>query len=410
MPGTVLTPQARRALTQFPREIDDYALARYFTLTDQERAEIRRYRGGHNRLGFACQLCWLRWLGWQPKGRAGAPVEAIALLAQQLNLPVSRLANYAPHPRMWREHADLARKALGWRIYRQAEEKGLEAWLFDEALHHNNLRGLLDSAISYLRREHIVRPGLTVLERLVARVRTRAEAHLGQLVDALLTVEQKKELDALIAASGPGDTSRLQFLKSPPGKPTSRSLLSLLDKIERVRDLGIEGLDLSTINPNRRKVLAREAARLFPIDLRRVEAPRRYAMLVCLLDELLCTFNDQAIEMHSQLLRETANRSEGRQNKELIQRRQLIHTHMTLLKDVGQVVLNDRVTDSEVRPAIFKVISRAKLAQVVKECEALAKPEAVTHLTFLSGSYSAVRAAFPRNAPTPRDGRRRSVV
>ncbi len=49
--------------------LDEYILTRYFTLTVQDRAEVLHCRGDHNRLGFACQLCWLSRLnsGEQPE-------------------------------------------------------------------------------------------------------------------------------------------------------------------------------------------------------------------------------------------------------------------------------------------------------------------------------------------------------
>lgn len=144
----------------------------------------------------------------------------------------------------------------------------------------------------------VVRPGLTVLERLVMTTRARAETHLGHLIDKRLTDEQKKGLDALIAPAGLGETTPLQFLKEPPSKASAKSLLTLLDKIERLRALGVATLDLSGLNPNRRRALAREAQRLFPIDLRRFKPAHRYALLVCLLSELLLATNDHAVETH----------------------------------------------------------------------------------------------------------------
>ncbi|MBU4224621.1 MAG: DUF4158 domain-containing protein [Chloroflexi bacterium] len=61
MARSILTAQARRIFSEFPATIDKYALVRYFTLTAQDRQVIGRCRGSHNRLGFACQIGWLRW-------------------------------------------------------------------------------------------------------------------------------------------------------------------------------------------------------------------------------------------------------------------------------------------------------------------------------------------------------------
>lgn len=173
-------------------------------------------------------------------------------------------------------------------------------------------------------------------------------------------------------------------------------MLELLDKIEAVRALGIETLDLSVLNPNRRRVLAREARRLLPVELRRLEAPHRYALLVCFLAELLRDLNDQAVETHDQVLRELFNRSEGRRNAEVVKRGKTFNTHTHLLRRIGQVVLDDQITDAEVRIAMFKVASRAEWERVVQECEALAQPEDYNFLSFANGSYSYLRQFGPR--------------
>lgn len=164
-----------------------------------------------------------------------------------------------------------------------------------------------------------------------------------------------------------------------------------------MRKLGIENLNLSPLNPNRRKILAREARRLYPTHLRRFPAPRRYALLVCLLSEMLSGFNDQAVETYDQILREMQNRSQGRQKKELFERRQTITTHLQLLRRIGQTVLDQQIADAELRPAIFKIISRKKLDQAIQDCEELAQTEETDNvLTRLRNNYSPIRRFSPR--------------
>ncbi|MHB8577908.1 MAG: DUF4158 domain-containing protein, partial [Dehalococcoidia bacterium] len=57
----VLTAAERSALLAFPTEPD--ALIRHYTFDERDLTRIRRHRGGHNRLGFAVQLCCLRFPG-----------------------------------------------------------------------------------------------------------------------------------------------------------------------------------------------------------------------------------------------------------------------------------------------------------------------------------------------------------
>jgi TnpA family transposase len=57
----ILTPAAGLALLASP--VDRAEAARHYTLTEAKLAAINRRRGGRNRLGFAPQLCALRYPG-----------------------------------------------------------------------------------------------------------------------------------------------------------------------------------------------------------------------------------------------------------------------------------------------------------------------------------------------------------
>jgi TnpA family transposase len=57
----LLTPAQREQLLAFPTEEAD--LLRHYTFNIHDLAVIRRRRGDHKRLGFAVQLCYVRFPG-----------------------------------------------------------------------------------------------------------------------------------------------------------------------------------------------------------------------------------------------------------------------------------------------------------------------------------------------------------
>jgi TnpA family transposase len=57
----LLAAAQRKALLAFPE--DEENLLQYYTLSVRDLATVRQHRGDHNRLGFAVQLCYLRYPG-----------------------------------------------------------------------------------------------------------------------------------------------------------------------------------------------------------------------------------------------------------------------------------------------------------------------------------------------------------
>lgn len=81
MPGRVFTESERRRLDAFPSEIVESDLIRYFTLSGSDLELVRRQRGDHIRLGFALQLCALRYLGFCPLTTAFNTLALVIFLA-----------------------------------------------------------------------------------------------------------------------------------------------------------------------------------------------------------------------------------------------------------------------------------------------------------------------------------------
>jgi TnpA family transposase len=167
MPGNFLTDTERERLRRFPSEVTPQDLGAYFTLSDRDRAQVQRQRDGPNRLGFAMQLCTLRYLGFVPGPLRSVPSSVIAHLARQLGTDPESLAAYGDRPHTRTDHFQQVLAYLGFHKARAAELRDLRAWLVARALEHDRPALLLQLACEKLRTDKVVRPGPTSLERLV---------------------------------------------------------------------------------------------------------------------------------------------------------------------------------------------------------------------------------------------------
>jgi hypothetical protein len=87
MPIGFLTAAERERLDRFPHEIGYEDLINFFTLSDRDKQEIvGSQRNAQNQLGFALQLCALRYLGFAPDDLSTVPGSAVVFVAGQLGL------------------------------------------------------------------------------------------------------------------------------------------------------------------------------------------------------------------------------------------------------------------------------------------------------------------------------------
>jgi hypothetical protein len=96
----LLTPAERASLLAFPTTDDD--LIRHYTFAEPDLSAIRQRRGAHNRLGFAVQLCYLRYPGLALPPDAQPPTPLLVLVGRQLGIDPDLWARngLAPQPRL----------------------------------------------------------------------------------------------------------------------------------------------------------------------------------------------------------------------------------------------------------------------------------------------------------------------
>jgi hypothetical protein len=67
-----------------PPQVDAATLSKYFTLSEADLAEVKRCRGAVNKVGFAVQLCMLRWRGYFLKDAGAVPWAVLETLTHRI--------------------------------------------------------------------------------------------------------------------------------------------------------------------------------------------------------------------------------------------------------------------------------------------------------------------------------------
>ncbi len=106
----ILSATERDTLLALPESQDD--LIRYYTFNDSDLSLIRQRRGDANRLGFAVQLCLLRYPGYALGTDSELPEPVILWVAKQVQVEPASWAKYGERDVTRREHAQELRTYL----------------------------------------------------------------------------------------------------------------------------------------------------------------------------------------------------------------------------------------------------------------------------------------------------------
>src|SRR5260221_12586260 len=119
MPRRELLPSTQRdELLAFPTDETD--LLRYHTFNTHDLAVIRRRRGDHNRLGFAVQLCYVRFPGRLLAIDEAPYAPILAMAAAQLKVPTGIWNFYSARDQTRSEHLLELQEQFGYQAFPRA--------------------------------------------------------------------------------------------------------------------------------------------------------------------------------------------------------------------------------------------------------------------------------------------------
>ena len=128
---TVLTGRQRSALFSLPQHEAD--LLRHYTLSDEDLQHIEARRRSRNKLGFALQLCVLRYPGRLLAPGEFIPPAVVDFIGRQLDLDGYKLADYAVRSETRHEHLAELRRLYGFRSFSDHAAREIGDWLREEA-------------------------------------------------------------------------------------------------------------------------------------------------------------------------------------------------------------------------------------------------------------------------------------
>ena len=359
---------------------------------------IGRRRWDHMRLGFAVQLGTVLFLGTFLADPTEVPTEVVATLARQIGVAdPACLGRYREGKARW-SHAAEIRDRYGYREFAEpAAQWRLLRWLYALCWTGTDRpTALFDQATAWLVAHKVLLPGASVLERTIARVRSRANSRLWRLLAARITPEQKARLDTLLVVPEGGRQSPMDRLRSGPTLQSTNELVRAIERLDEVRQLAAGLPPTDRLPKTRVLALARFAGAAKAQAVARLPDERRAATLLAFIRSLEASAQDDVLDLFDLLVTRIFVDAvrKGREAR-LRGLRDLDAAALTLSK-VCALVLDGAVTDADLRAAAFAAVPQAALEAAMAQVDSLTRPPDDPYFDELLAQHRRIRRFLPQ--------------
>jgi hypothetical protein len=194
-------------------------MATHYVLSSDDLALVRTKRRSVNRLGFAIELCLLRYPGQGLEPGENPPEVMIGFVARQLGVSPAVFADYALRDQTRREHAVELQKHLHLRGFTLADWRVCLQVGTDTAWATDRGEPIVRAMLAHLRAANVLVPAATVLERIGLAARARARKRVFQALADGLTEAERAAFDALLTVDPELRRSRFAWLRDYSESP-----------------------------------------------------------------------------------------------------------------------------------------------------------------------------------------------
>lgn len=316
---SILSPHLRAALFDPPADHDE--VQRRYALAPEDVALARQHRRQHNRLGFAVQLALVHDLGRPLRADEQLPGAIIEIAAEQLGVEPSVFDLYARRDETRREHASEIVLHLNLRTIRQADYRVAITAGAAAAVGTERGEPIVRAIIDDLKVRRIIVPPALLVERFALAGRAFARRYAHRELARGLDTGACERLEALLTARIEDDGRTVHgWIREVPEGPKLKNLIGVVDRLQRLRPIGLPDDHRKVIHANRYGIIAREARIIHARELMRFSSERRLATLVAFVIERQAALTDLAIEMFDRMLGSAHRRAETSRKARLLDR------------------------------------------------------------------------------------------
>jgi len=169
------------------------------TLKDEDWVLLENCRGGHNKLGFAYQLIFIRLLNTLPNQSPFEIIDEIVVYAAiQLSANHNNIQRYSNNRKKIYDHQQEIIQYLNNKEFDDNAQCKLHSFILEKSLQFESVGLLQIKSVEFLRESKILLPAQDTLLRIVKKQRFLARKSLFDKIRERLSTTITKNLDALL--------------------------------------------------------------------------------------------------------------------------------------------------------------------------------------------------------------------
>jgi len=391
---SILTERQRSALFDLPT--DETLMLRHYTLADDDIEHINERRRPENKIGFALQLCALRYPGRLLSSGEVIPEKVLRFIAAQLGLTGDDVLPYAARRQTRQQHLHALRQIYGFKMFSGQGARSLKAWLENEAETARSNEDLARRFVEECRRSQVILPGISVIERLCADALVSAERQTESRITNRIDDGTKERLDALLTEIVDGNVTRFIWLRRFETGSNSAGASRLLDRLEFLQELDLSPDILADVPPHRVTRLRRQGERYFADGLRDITSDRRPAVLAVCAIEWTAAIADAVIETHDRIVGKTWRDAKRLSDARIADARSSLRETLRSFRDLGAALLEAKADGVSLDAAVEVACGWSHLECMVTTAAELTDTMAADALSHVIHGYHRFRRYAPR--------------